>query len=74
MMAEPRVFPASHTHLYPTSRGHVGVVVSSATLHKGTYPFAYWGKLDSVGEKNAPVTQAYNAKSVDKVVYAAKAV
>ena len=53
---------------------HVVVVVSSADLHKGKYPYAYWGKLDSVGEQNQPVTHAYNAASVDKVVYASRSV
>ncbi|MER8802303.1 hypothetical protein [Mesorhizobium sp. M0998] len=58
----------------PAGNGHVVVVVSSAALHKGKYPFACWGKLDSVGEQNAPVTHAYNAASVDKVVYASRGV
>jgi hypothetical protein len=56
----------------PVDHGHVVVVVSSADLHKGKYPYAYWGKLNSVGEENAPVTRAFNAASVDKVVYAAR--
>jgi hypothetical protein len=56
----------------PVDHGHVVVVVSSADLFKGKYPYAYWGKLNSVGEQNAPVTHAFNAASVDKVVYAAR--
>jgi hypothetical protein len=57
----------------PIEHGHVVVVVSSADLHKG-YPYAYWGKLNSVGEQNAPVTHAFNADSVGKVVYASRGV
>jgi len=56
----------------PVDHGHVVVVVSSADLFKSKYPYAYWGKLNSVGEQNAPVTHAFNAASVDKVIYAAR--
>jgi hypothetical protein len=56
----------------PVGNGHVVVVVSSADLHNGKYPYAYWGKLNSVGEENAPVTRAFNSASVDKVIYAAR--
>jgi hypothetical protein len=56
----------------PVDHGHVVVVVSSADLFKGKYPYAYWGKLGSVGEQNAQVTHAFNTASVDKVVYAAR--
>jgi hypothetical protein len=58
----------------PVNHGHVVVAVSSEKLHAGKYPFAYWGKLNSVGEKNTQVTRAFNAASVDKVVYATKTV
>jgi len=55
----------------PVAHGHVVVVVSSEALHRNQ-PYAYWGKLLSVGEKNAPVTQAFNEPSLGNVVYAAK--
>lgn len=58
-----------------SAHGHVCVVVSGSldTTYK-KYPTAYWGRLGGIGEKSKTVNYAYNAKSVDRVVYGGKVV
>lgn len=54
--------------------GHVVVVVATApgqTLAHGKYPFAYWGKLGGVGDKDQTVNYAWNEQDRDNVTYAA---
>jgi hypothetical protein len=42
----------------PDPHGHVVVVVAGEPLAHGKYPFAYWGKLGGVGEKDQTVNWA----------------
>jgi hypothetical protein len=53
----------------PQAHGHVAIVVDGP-LWLDRYPRGYWGKLDSVGEKNAPLTHAWKQVDLANVVYA----
>jgi len=58
----------------PDPHGHVVVVVATApgqSLAHGKYPFAYWGRLGGVGEKDQTVNWAWKAQDLDNVTYAA---
>ncbi|WP_434616457.1 hypothetical protein [Azospirillum sp. B2RO_4] len=55
----------------PSPHGHVVVVVAGPLEH-GRYPSAYWGKLNSVGERNKTINWAWRAGDRDKVVYGAR--
>ncbi|HZK90768.1 MAG TPA: hypothetical protein VFC56_11520 [Stellaceae bacterium] len=55
----------------PDPHGHVVVVVAGTPLAHGKYPFAYWGRLGSVGSKDQTVNWAWNTQDRDKVTYAA---
>ena len=55
----------------PDPHGHVVVVVAGQPLAHGLYPFAYWGKLGGVGDKDQTVNWAWNVNDRDKVTYAA---
>jgi hypothetical protein len=55
----------------PDPHGHVVVVVAGTPLAHGKYPFAYWGQLGGVGEKDKTVNFAWEAEDRDNVTYAA---
>jgi len=55
----------------PDPHGHVVVVVAGQPLAHGKYPFAYWGRLGGVGEKDQTVNWAWNINDRDNVTYAA---
>ena len=55
----------------PDPHGHVVVVVAGTPLAHGLYPFAYWGRLGGVGEKDQTVNWAWNTADRDNVTYAA---
>jgi hypothetical protein len=56
------------------AHGHVVVVVATApgqVLAHGKYPFAYWGRLGGIGDKDQTVNWAWNSDDRDNVTYAA---
>lgn len=55
----------------PAEHGHVVVVVKGEPLAHDRYPFAYWGRLGSVGRKNETLNFAWNPQDRDRIVYAA---
>jgi hypothetical protein len=60
---------------HPDPHGHVVVVVATLPgqqLAHGKYPYAYWGKLGGVGDKDQTVNWAWNEQDRDNVTYAAR--
>jgi hypothetical protein len=58
----------------PDPHGHVVVVVATApgqSLAHGKYPFAYWGTLGGVGERDQTINWAWTEQDRDRVTYAA---
>jgi hypothetical protein len=51
-------------------RRRVATAAGQSLAH-GQYPFAYWGRLGGVGEKDQTVNWAWNEQDRDKVTYAA---
>lgn len=50
--------------------GHV-VVIVSGTLAFNKYPTGYWGKLGTIGKKNATINYAWIPSERDNVIYSA---
>ena len=58
--------------VHPDAHGHVVVVVAGPLdPQHGKYPHAYWGRLGSVGMKDATINLAWREVDRDNVVYGA---